>query len=225
MRVLVAFVLLSQWKPSEEIVDPVQPPHGPYRPPRLCDGKPLVPEMCFVPPRTFSPDPEQDLPSRDLISTVLGRAEEPNLWKSREGAVIRCTILPTTMHPVVIRASASGTGGAVALKILSGEGGYAVGDLLRSSTGKLSASDWRSSVGLLAEQRREDASPKPERSEHLVSTGGTWWFVEYVAQGKYGHWEFWRPNEDNRGSPLAKMCKQLVRLAKEPSAVFVLELK
>ena len=227
MLSIIALLVIAQFRPSEEIVDPVQREFGPYEPPNLCGERPLLEGMCYVPPGRLHPaSPEADLWSRNIMSTVLGRSEEPNLWVGeKEQRTFRCTVLPAAERAVVVRATPTRNGVRISTKILSDDSGNRVGELKTASSSVTNRIKWHDIDRQVGRQVSEEREPPRVRDEHLAYLGATQWFVEARDGDKYYFWPISRPNEDDKGRGVAALCKRLAGLGGDPGARFVADLE
>lgn len=144
-------------------------------------------------------------------SSFLAAMDEPSLWemsRTGQGEAYRFLWLPTFDRPVVVRVLLSeGRQAEVVVKVLSGQGGYEPGHLVRDDVHPLSA---RESANIAEVIKTSSFWSLPVQAEDgLIGVDGEQWVVEGARSGHYHVVDRWSPET----GPVRQIGEDFLRLA------------
>lgn len=164
----------------------------------------------FFPPGLLGTEGNSDFVTRWYSSHLIAM-DEPSLWEAsmaEEAEIYRFLWLPTFDHPVVVRVVLSGDRGSeIVVKLLSGQGGYEPGHLIRADGHPLSPKE-QAGVAELIETSGFWSLPV-QAEAGLIGVDGEQWIVEGVRPDDYHVADRWSPEN----GPVRQIGEHLLRLA------------
>lgn len=165
-------------------------------------GVPIVehcaaePEAQYFPVGAFtSPNwNDADLFVRRWYSTYLAAMEEPSLYCGApdDTETYRFVWLPTWDNPVSVRISRHGDDYGLNAVILSGSGGFEVGEPVRRVSTRLTRAQWRYALASLNESEFWQTTTD---TDDIIGNDGAQWIIEARREGKYHFVDRWSQAE------------------------------
>lgn len=157
----------------------------------------LLAQTEYFPKGALDNKEDSDRFVREWYSKHLKAMKEPSLWemsKDKQAQVYRFLYLRTFDHPIAVRAELNKDGnGILVTKILSGQGGYEPGRLIKNSRRKLSKLEVENLLGLFADQEFWSTPGYPRQPPEIVGLDGAEWITEGVKDSKYHVVTRWSP--------------------------------
>lgn len=144
----------------------------------------------------------------------LAAMGEPSFHDARASGVesYRFIHLPTWGHPVVVRVDARGDAITVTHRILSGQGGYAPGELTTDVTRPIGAAELEA---IRASLDRAGYWELPRDAERGMD--GEEWIIEAVRDGRHHLVDRWTPSPEGEHARFVAACEVLRGLVVESS--------
>jgi hypothetical protein len=146
----------------------------------------------YFPDLAFEQDPQQDNSSAQYYAKVLTIMREPSLFNQEKNGseAYRFLWLRTFDAPIAVRLNVNpDRSSLLTIKVLSGKGGYGLGELVKNVTRHLSADETEWFLSAVEESGYWDMPPYPEKNVIVVDGAG--WVFEARKAGKYkivGRW-------------------------------------
>src|SRR5215813_10701173 len=158
----------------------------------------LTSQTIYFAPSRLGDTPQSEAFTTSWYSKHLQAMNEPSLWeesKKPETHIYRFLWLRTFDHPVSVRVVIKDDGSAeVFTKIMSGQGGYEPGRLIKNTKRRLSKEYVEYGILQMLENARFWTLPTREEADpNMVHLDGAQWIMEGVRDGKYHVVDRWSP--------------------------------
>lgn len=163
----------------------------------LLNAAPARAQSQYFPQGTFAEESDDGTFLVTWYSRQLKGLEEPSLWtlsqNDKHAVVYRFLWLRTFHHPVAVRVTiAPDRPAEIIVKMTSGAGGYAPGQLIENQTEKLSPIQVKNLLGLV---NKATFWKLPTEDRNPGARDGAEWILEGVRQGNYHLVDRWTPTK------------------------------